>query len=129
MKLFYTTLLLGFISLVSAQNKIVGTISDKNNKPLPNVNVSIPEIHKETISDATGKYTLSNLPKGKFSIVFSSIGYATKSVAESITTNETILNAVLEDNIIHMDEVIVSTVFNKLQSQNVMKVEDRKSVV
>ena len=123
MKLFYTTLLLGFISFVSAQNKIVGTVSDKDNKPLPNVNVSMPEIHKETISDATGKYTLGNLPKGKFTIVFSSIGYATKSLTTTIVTKETMISVALEDNMIHMDEVIVSTVFNKLQSQNVMKVE------
>ena len=74
MKLFYATLLLGFTSLVSAQNKIVGTTSDKDNKPLPSVNISIPEIHKETISDANGKYALNNLPKGNFTIIFSSIG-------------------------------------------------------
>ena len=123
MKLFYATLLLGFSTFVSAQNKIVGTISDKDNKPLNGVNVSIPEIHKETISDATGKYTLSNLPKGNFTIVFSSIGYATKSLTTTIINKETMINVALEDNVIHMDEVIVSTVFNKLQSQNVMKVE------
>ena len=123
MKLFYATLLLGFSTFVFAQNKIVGTISDKDNKPLNGVNVSIPEIHKETISDATGKYTLSNLPKGNFTIVFSSIGYATKSLTTTIINKETMINVALEDNVIHMDEVIVSTVFNKLQSQNVMKVE------
>ena len=123
MKLFYATLLLGFTSFVSAQNKIVGTTSDKDNKPLPSVNISIPEIHKETISDANGKYALNNLPKGNFTIVFSSIGYTTKSLTTTITNKETTLNVALEDNVIHMDEVIVSTVFNKLQSQNVMKVE------
>ena len=123
MKSISIALLLGFTLVASAQNKVVGTTSDKNNKPLPSVNISIPEIHKETISDAEGKYALNNLPKGNFTIVFSLIGYATKSVTLTISNKETTLNAVLEDNTIHMDEVIVSTVFNKLQSQNVMKVE------
>ncbi len=123
MKLFYATLLLGFSTFISAQNKISGITSDKDHKPLPSVNISIPEIHKETISDAAGNYSLNNLPKGNFTIIFSSIGYATKSVTATLTNKETPLDVVLEDNIIHMDEVIISTVFNKLQSQNVIKVE------
>lgn len=123
MKIFYATLLLGLTSLVSAQNKIVGAISDKDNKALPNVIVSVPEIHKETISDADGKYLLNNLPNGTFKISFSSVGYATQILSISISEKEVTQNITLEDNIIHMDEVIVSTAFNKLQSQNVMKVE------
>lgn len=123
MKSIYITLLMGFTFFASAQNKITGTISDKENKPLANVNVSIPEIHKETISDADGNYSLSNLPNGAFKIVYSFVGYATKIISVTITEKELIQNITLEDNAIHMDEVIVSTAFNKLQSQNVMKVE------
>ena len=37
--------------------------------------------------------------------------------------NENTLNVILEEAIFEMDEVIVSTAFNKIQSQNVMKVE------
>ena len=61
MKSYYTALLLVLSLFVSAQNKIVGTISDKENKALSNVIISIPEIHKETISDENGKYILNNL--------------------------------------------------------------------
>ena len=61
---------MGFSLVATAQNKIVGTTSDKDNKPLPSVTISIPEIHKETISDANGKYALTNLPKGNFTVVF-----------------------------------------------------------
>jgi iron complex outermembrane receptor protein len=123
MKLYYATLLLGFSLFVSAQNKVSGITSDKQNKPLPNVIVYIPEIHKETISDADGKYALNNLPNGNFKVVFSSVGFSTQSLSITLSGKEVTQNISLEDNIIHMDEVIVSTVFNKLQSQNVMKVE------
>lgn len=123
MKSLYLTLLIGFSLLVTAQNKISGIISDKDNKLLANVIVSIPEIHKETISDSDGKYSLINLPNGSFKIVFSSVGYATKLFSIRISEKETLQNISLQDNVIHMDEVIVSTAFNKLQSQNVMKVE------
>jgi iron complex outermembrane receptor protein len=123
MKLFYTTLLLGFMSFVSAQNRITGILSDKDTKTIANAIVSIPEIHKETLSDNDGKYTLTNLPNGNFTLVFSSMGYATKNIPIVLSGKEITMNVTLEDNMIHMDEVIVSTAFNKLQSQNVMKVE------
>lgn len=123
MKSIYITLLLGYSLVVSAQNKIVGTISDTDNKPLSNVVVSIPEVHKETISDADGNYTLSNLPNGTFKIAISSVGYATKLITVFMSEKVITQNIILEENVIHMDEVIVSTAFNKLQSQNVMKVE------
>ena len=122
-RLSITIVVLWFSLLSSAQNKIVGTISDKDNKALSNIVISIPEIHKETISDAEGKYALSNLPNGTFKIVFSSVGFTTKTISTSLSGTEISLNVTMEDNIIHMDEVIVSTAFNKLQSQNVMKVE------
>ena len=89
MKSYYTALLLVLSLFASAQNKIVGTISDKENKALPNVIVSLPEIHKETISDENGNYILNNLPKGKFKIVFSMVGYTTQMNDATVSENET----------------------------------------
>ena len=123
MKSILITLLIGFSFVASSQNKIVGIISDKDKKALHNVIISLPEIHKETISDVDGNYALDNLPNGAFKISFSSAGYATKLLSVNISERELIQDITLEENIIHMDEVIVSTAFNKLQSQNVMKVE------
>ncbi|MGV3695870.1 TonB-dependent receptor [Flavobacterium sp.] len=123
MKSLYTVLFMGLTLVASAQNKIIGTISDKDNKPLPNVIVSMPEIHKEVISDDNGNYTLNNLPNGTFKVVYSFVGYTTKILSVSISEREIVQNILLEESTIHMDEVIVSTAFNKLQSQNVMKVE------
>src|SRR6476620_993432 len=123
MKSLYITLLFGFSFIASAQNKITGFISDKENKPITSVNIDIPDLHKETVSDANGIYSIDNLPSGTFKIVYSAVGYATAILSVTISESEMIKNVVLEENIIHMDEVIVSTAFNKLQSQNVMKVE------
>ncbi len=123
MKSLFTTLFIGFTLFASAQNKISGIITDKNNKIIPNTIVSIPDIHKETITDENGKYVLTNVPKGNFNIVFSIIGYTSQTITTAISDNQIELNIALEESVIHMDEVIISTVFNKLQSQNVMKVE------
>jgi len=122
-RLSFTLLLLWFSLLSSAQNKIIGTVTNTNNNALPNVVVSIPEIHKETITDEKGKYIISNLPNGTFKVVYSFVGFTTKIISLSVSGKEIVQDIILEDNMIHMDEVIVSTAFNKLQSQNVMKVE------
>ncbi len=123
MKLFLLALLLGFSIGAHAQNKVVGTIKDKQNKIVSGVTINIPELHKETISDENGTYSFINLPNGSFRIVFSFIGFATQSKEITINQKELKLDVVLEETLHQMDEVIISTAFNKLQSQNVMKVE------
>ena len=123
MKSFLFTLILGFSIVANAQNKVVGTISDKQNKPIFGANISIPDLHKETISDEKGKYSFTNLPNGNFKIIFSFIGFSTQSKEIVIDQKEQRLDLVLEETVHQMDEVIVSTAFNKIQSQNVMKVE------
>jgi iron complex outermembrane receptor protein len=123
MKSFFIALFLGFSVFANAQNKIVGVVNDSNNQPINGVLISIPEVHKETVSDESGNYELTNLPSGKFKIVFSFIGFATQSKEVIINQKEQTISIQLLENFHQMDEVIVSTAFKKLQSQNVMKVE------
>lgn len=123
MKSFLTALFIGFSIVAFGQNTLIGTISDHHNKPIESVTVAIPELHRETVSDSIGRYVFNDLPNGNFSMTFSSIGYANKTVVITLNQKETALNSILEETSTHMDEMIVSTVFNKVQSQNVMKVE------
>jgi iron complex outermembrane receptor protein len=123
MKSFLIALILGFSILANAQNKVFGTIFDKQYKPISGANISIPELHKETISDEKGNYSFTNLPSGKFKIVVSFIGFESQSKTFSSNQKEIKIDIILEETIHQMDEVIISTAFNKLQSQNVMKVE------
>lgn len=123
MKSFLIALFIGFSIFANGQNKLNGSISDNHNKPLSGVTISIPEIHKETISDDSGNYFFTNLPSGTFKIVFSFIGFETQTKSISVIQNEQKIDIVLEEIMHQMDEVIVSTAFNKVQSQNVMKVE------
>ena len=123
MKSFFLSLFMGLSLCANAQNKLTGTISDKDNKAIPAANISIPELHKETISNEKGNYSFTNLPNGNYKVVVSFIGYTTQTTTIVFSGNEQQLNVNLEEGSQHMDEVIVSTAFNKIQSQNVMKVE------
>lgn len=123
MKKIILALILGLSAISYGQNKLSGTISDSNNQPLAGVSVYAPELHKGTTTDANGNYTFSNLPAGNLNIIFSFVGYNTVNQSIAISEKETLLDFSMQPSIHQMDEVIVSTAFNKLQSQNVMKVE------
>ena len=123
MKKIISILLLGFSAMLHAQNSVSGTVTDAKSQPIKGVTINAPEIHKGTTTDENGKYTLNNLPNGNLKLTFSFIGFATQNKTISLQKKETLLDINLEEKAFQMDEVIVSTAFNKLQSQNVMKVE------
>ncbi|MBC5837559.1 TonB-dependent receptor [Flavobacterium muglaense] len=123
MKKYILVLILGFSAVLQAQNTISGTVTSLTNQPIKGVSVYAPDLHKSTTTDADGKYTLSNLPNGEAKISFAFVGYASQNKTIKALQKENSLNITLEESIFEMDEVIVSTAFNKMQSQNVMKVE------
>ena len=87
------------------------------------ISVYAHEINKNTSTDENGKYTIHNLPSGNVKVTFVSVGFNTQNKTVNLVSGENIFDAILQENTFQMDEVIVSTAFNKLQSQNVMKVE------
>ncbi len=123
MKKNITALFIGFSAMLQAQNTISGTVTDSKKQPLIGIAIDIPELHIGTSTDENGNYSLSNLPNGKVKLAFAYLGFATQNKTLNLQNKETTLNIVLEETEFQMDEVIVSTAFNKLQSQNVMKVE------
>jgi iron complex outermembrane recepter protein len=123
MKIYIIALLLGFSVVINAQNSLSGTITDNKNELIKGVSVYAPELHKGTTTDENGKYEFANIPTGNLKLIFSLLGFVTKNETINILQNENFLDIILEDASFQMDEVIVSTAFNRLQSQNVMKVE------
>ncbi len=109
--------------MLQAQNTLSGTVTDLKNQPIKGVSVYASELHKGTTTDENGKYTFSNLPTRNLKISFTFVGFATQNKTITSLQKENTLDVILEEAIFEMDEVIVSTAFNKIQSQNVMKVE------
>lgn len=123
MKKYLIALVLIFTTLIQAQNTLSGIVSDMKNQPIKGVSVYLPELHKGTSTDENGKYILANLPNGGIKISFVFLGFATQNKTINSLEKQTALDVILEETPFEMDEVIVSTAFNKIQSQNVMKVE------
>lgn len=116
-------LILGYSGVAFAQNKISGQLTDTQKQPIKGVSIYLPELHKGTATDGNGKYILNNLPNGAIKLTYVYVGFATQNKTIDLEQKENTLDIVLEEATFQMDEVIVSTAFNKLQSQNVMKVE------
>ncbi len=111
-----------------AQNNIKGKITDKtNNQPLPSANVYLPEQHKGTLTDNSGKYSMNHLPKGKIKIQFSYIGYKTIIKTIIVKDSEIILNIEMEPSVLQAEEVVVSGGTFTTQHQNAIKIEVLKS--
>lgn len=123
MKKILIALLLGFTAVLQAQISVSGTVTNGASQPIKGVSVYIGAIQKGTKTDENGKYTLNNLPKNGLTINFTYVGFMSQNIAIKNTEAIQTLDVTLEESIFEMDEVIVSTAFNKIQSQNVMKVE------
>lgn len=127
MRSFFISLFIGFSLFAQAQTSISGIVSDENKNFLNNVIVQIPELHVEVKTNELGKYEINNLPSGSFTIIFSHSEFDKNTSIIQLNQEPNIYDIVLtEEHTHHIDEVIVSTVFNKMQSQNVMKVENQK---
>jgi iron complex outermembrane receptor protein len=125
MKKIIITLLLGFSAVLYAQNSVSGTVTNMTNQPVSGVSVYAPELHKGTTTDENGKFSLTNLPNGTVKLSFTFVGFITQNKTIKGLEKENTLDVILEETIFQMDAVIVSTAFNKIQSQNVMKVEHK----
>ncbi len=108
---------------VNAQSIFKGTITNQNNEPVL-ATIYLPELQIGTATAIDGTFEITNIPNGTFKIVYSSLGYATLSKKLNFTAGETISETVtLQESAVEMEEIVISTPFHKLQSDNVMRVE------
>ncbi|MCH4552973.1 TonB-dependent receptor [Aestuariibaculum lutulentum] len=123
MRLLLNTLLLLAMTNIYAQHSLKGLVVDnKTNESLAFTNIYLSDLEKGTITDENGQFSLENLPSGNYKLVVSILGYETKSLTVNIP-NLQYIEIRLEYSAIEMEDIIISTPFHKLQSENVMKVE------
>lgn len=94
-------------SMVFSQS-ISGFISDENNEPLIGATVSVVGFESNgTISDVDGTYRVS-LDPGNYELVFSYIGYTSKSETVVLAAGQQLtLNVMLQTNANQLQEVVV----------------------
>ena len=98
---FFTLAIFLFISAAAfAQTGITGQVRDINNKPIEKVTVKIVNNSKATFTDEQGAFSFSDLPAGKYTLVFTSTGFESfrKTVNSGSSSEITLLpsNEVLQ---------------------------------
>jgi iron complex outermembrane receptor protein len=123
-KYIFLIILMGFTTMSFAQNSVSGTIKNENNETISNVEISVSDAAIQTKSNEKGQFEIKNLPIGKLILVFKKDKFEIKSEAISIGNQEQkILDIILENEEHHIDEILVSSVFNKTQNENVVKID------
>ncbi len=102
-----------FQGVCFSQTTIYGSIKDNSNN-LYSVSVILKDslshaIIAYTYSDNKGNYTIKTNDKGKYNLVFSALGYASKTVPIILnaTKNEIQIDVVLKEKLESLDEVII----------------------
>ena len=105
--LFLTLAFLGTLTTAEAQNSgsISGTLTDTNNQPLLGVSVIIEGTSKGASTDFDGKYLISNVSAGTYTITASYIGY--KSISSQININaiDVVQDFSLEEDLLSLDAI------------------------
>ncbi len=87
-----------------------GTVTDKaNNTPIPGATISIPDLRTGAVTDANGKYKVTQLPKGIYLVQISYVGYATFNQRVDLSKTS-ILNVQLQTSAIETAEVVITGV-------------------
>jgi hypothetical protein len=93
---------------LSSFSQIKGTVTDNNNQPLPFVNIYIENTYTGTTSNEDGNYELNVRETKTYTVVFQFLGYKTVKKKIDISTFPYALDAVLLDEEISLNEVVIN---------------------
>ena len=110
-KILVTFLSLFWISLSFGQS-ISGTILDDAGMPLPGVNVILESTNKGAITDFDGKYIISNVDDGEYTITVNFLGLKKISKQIVVAGNDLTEDFVMSQSAQSLDQVVITGVAN-----------------
>jgi len=111
-----------FLSTTLAQTtgKISGSVLDKkNSSPLPGANIYLVNTASGTASDVNGRFTIINIPPGKYTLKVDMIGYKSIKLEEvNISVNRTVSLKIEMDETVLEGEVVTVEVARLAQKKD-----------
>ncbi|MGJ3234888.1 TonB-dependent siderophore receptor [Marivirga sp.] len=102
-------LLIGMQTAFAQQSKITGTVTKTDGSPIEFVNVALKEENTGAVTDQNGKYTISNIAPGRYTLICSFVGYQSAEREIQIQENENLnINFSLENDELQLDEITVT---------------------
>lgn len=105
-----------------AQHSVSGTVLTPDGDPVIGATVYLSKPDIGGITDLEGNFVLNNVPRGDYEMQVSSLGHETLALEIQVPVQKQLIIE-LPTSAIEMKEIIISTPFHQLQSDNVMKVE------
>ncbi len=113
MKIFLNAILFSFILIGSiysnnASPSLQGEINDGNDQ-IPYATIQIKSTTIGTATDASGKFTFSNIPIGEQVLIIKALGYKTKEIKINISAEESqTINITLDEDVLGLEQVVVT---------------------
>ena len=122
----FLIILIGLISF-SSFSQINGIVKDNKNQTLPFVNIYVENTYIGTTSNEEGNYELNIRKADTYTIVFQFLGYKTVKKTVKIETFPYTLDAILAEEEISLNEVVVNSNENPANKIIRKAIEFRKS--
>ncbi|MBC9797052.1 TonB-dependent receptor [Sinomicrobium weinanense] len=90
------------------QYSISGKVEDTQGSSLPGVNIYISSLKRGTVTDMHGNYTLADIPKGKFTITVSAIGFHKVKKTIDLVADRKAYNFIMTEDVQSLSEVVIS---------------------
>lgn len=136
--IFKTLALVLFFGLISLEifaqgtGKIVGKVTDKKTgETLIGLNVKIVGLTRGSTTDVEGRFNIAGLAAGKYSVQFTYVGYATKTISDVIVKagGVTTLDAVMEEGGSNQIQAVEIKATAKQESVSGLYVQQKNSAV
>lgn len=128
----FISVMISFCALAQT-GELSGIVIDGaiENEPLPFVSVYLKGTQKGSDTDFDGKYTISNVAAGSYTVVMSFIGYKTKEIPNVIIKSDevTTLNETLELSENTLEETVISVGPKVKESEEALVTEQKEAVV
>ncbi|WKN43013.1 TonB-dependent receptor [Tunicatimonas pelagia] len=109
--LMFLLLFLGAGALLAQTNlgTIQGTITDKDNNPIPGLNAALRGTTLGNVTDADGEFTIGEIPTGSYQLMISGVGYQTQRRSVNVTEGQTLqLDFTLQPSLTQLQEVEIT---------------------
>ncbi|HKJ30928.1 MAG TPA: SusC/RagA family TonB-linked outer membrane protein [Balneolales bacterium] len=104
-----TFLMIPFVNVYGQGVSIVGTVKDgSTGEALPGANILVQELKRGAATDVDGKYIISNISPGTYTLIASFVGYKKSQVTLTVGNEDVTQNFELQPDLLGLEEVTVS---------------------
>jgi hypothetical protein len=115
-------LFLAISTSVCGQNlSISGIVKDKKGETIPGAGIYLSNYKNATVSDADGKFVLTNLKPGNYDVLVQMMGFTPYSKNVVLSDKPAVIEIILQENTILLNEVVIRTDPNREKYINMFK--------